>query len=137
LLVLGLEELVLVQPHPPVRPPLHLHPVLVDYALRILVLHIDKSVFKDAPFKVLVDLGLQEQVPRRQRVLEDFKVDGGLAAEVIAIGYREVLVRSQGAVAEVDGPAELELDVVVLVDLDSYDLCRYVGAIVFGVWIPS
>ncbi len=56
---------------------------------------------------------------------------------MIAIGYREVLVRSQGAVAEVDGPAELELDVVVLVDLDSYDLCRYVGAIVFGVWIPS
>lgn len=50
LLVLSLEELVLVQPHPPVCPPLHLLPVLVDYALRILVLHIDLSVFKDAPF---------------------------------------------------------------------------------------
>ena len=41
LLVLSLEELVLVQPHPPVRPPLHLLPVLVDYTLRIFVLHID------------------------------------------------------------------------------------------------
>jgi hypothetical protein len=56
---------------------------------------------------------------------------------VVAIGYREVLVRSQGAVAEVDGAAELELDVIVLVDLDFYDLCRYVGAIVFGIRIPS
>ena len=56
---------------------------------------------------------------------------------MVSIGYREVLVRSQGAVAEVDGAAELELDVVVLVDLDFYDLCRYVGAIVFGIRIPS
>lgn len=56
---------------------------------------------------------------------------------MVAVGYREVLVRSQGAVAEVYGPTELELDVVVLVDLDADDLCRYVGAIVFDVWIPS
>ena len=40
LLVLSLEELFLVQPHPPVCPPLHLLPVLVNYALRILVLNI-------------------------------------------------------------------------------------------------
>ena len=40
LLVLSLEELVLVQPHPPVCPPLHLLPVLVYYALGVLVLNI-------------------------------------------------------------------------------------------------
>jgi len=56
---------------------------------------------------------------------------------VVAIGDREVLVRSQGAVAEVNGAAELELDIVVLVDLDAYDLCRYVSAIVFGIGITS
>ena len=50
---------------------------------------------------------------------------------------REIFVRSQGAVAEVDRAAELDLDVVVLVYLDAYYLCRYVSAIVFGIWIPS
>ena len=56
---------------------------------------------------------------------------------MVAIGDREVLVRSQGAVAEVNGAAEFELDIVVLVDLDAYDLCRYVSAIVFGIGITS
>ena len=37
LLVLSLEELVLIQPRPPICPPLHLFPILVNYALRVLV----------------------------------------------------------------------------------------------------
>ena len=56
---------------------------------------------------------------------------------MVAIGDHEVLVRGQRSVAEVDGSAELELDIVVLVNLDANDLCRYVRAIVFGIWIAS